>query len=232
MVYKIRNKSFFWTKTGWKNNYFPKSFNMPRPSASESTLGIRCRYDHHSFLRAHQSYRNLSRHCKQYFYGDKELEEIFILGLRSFFLIPLVSETPTDLIKHGGERRMVDQLDRDFELVSYNQHPFQLFTYEVNNRYLAGAQEEYEIKKSGQKTIEDEMTEFLDDLVQEEEKKLAPGQKISIERMTEILYHVMNKAKAQSGKPSQDSRGPDGNVNDYLEVRRPFISPTYNSHTN
>lgn len=51
MVYKIRNKSFFMTKSGWKNNHFPKSFNMPRASNSEQTQGIRCRYDHHSFLR-------------------------------------------------------------------------------------------------------------------------------------------------------------------------------------
>jgi len=230
MVYKIRNKSFFWTKTGWKNNYFPKSFNMPRPSNTESTLAIRCRYDHHSFLRAHQSYRNISRHCKQYFYGDKKLEEIFILGLRSLFLIPQVSETPTDLIKHGGERRMVDQLDRDFELVSYNQHPYQLFTYEVNNRFLAAEHEDYETRKSGQKTLEDEMCEFADDLIAEEQAKLGEGQRISIERMTEIIYHVFNKAKAQTNKPSQDSRGPDGNIQDYLEVRRPFISPTHEKH--
>lgn len=232
MVYKIRNKSFFWTKTGWKNNYFPKSFNMPRPSASESTLAIRCRYDHHSFLRAHQAYRNISRHCKQYFYGDKQLEEIFILGIRSFFLIPQVSETPTDLIKHGGERRMVDQLDRDFELVSYNQHPYQLFTYEVNNKYLADQHEQYEVTKSGEKTLEEEMLEFVDELVEEEHKKLPEGQKISYERMNEILYHVFNKAKAQSRKPSQDARGPDGNINDYLEQRRPFLSPTYDRHAN
>lgn len=26
---------------------------------------------------------------------------------------------------------MADQLDRDFELISYNQHPMQLFAYEV-----------------------------------------------------------------------------------------------------
>jgi len=182
-------------------------------------------------LRANQSYRNISRHCKQYFYGDKKLEEIFILGIRYFFLLPQVSETPTDLIKHGGERRMVDQLDRDFELVSYNQHPFQLFTYEVNNRYLAAEHEDYEVRKSGQKTLEDEMLEFVDDLVAEEQKKLAPGQNVSVERLTEILYHVFNKAKAQSSKPSQDSRGPDGNINDYLEVRRPFVSPTYDRHT-
>jgi len=232
MVYKIRNKSFFWTKTGWKNNYFPKSFNMPRPSASDSTLAIRCRYDHHSFLRAHQAYRNFSRHCKQYFYGDKKLEEIFILGLRTFFKIPLVSDTPTDLIKHGGERRMVDQLDRDFELVSYNTHPYQLFTYEVNNKYLADEHEDYELRKSGQETFEDEILGFVDELVAEEQKKIGENEQISLERMTEIIYHVFDKAKAQQNKPAEDHRGPDGNIHDYLEVRRPFVSPTYDKHTN
>ena len=82
MVYKIRNKSFFWTRAGWYNNWHPKNFNAPRPSNTETTVGIRCRYDHHSFLRgkntslriAYHSYRKISRHCKQYFYGNKELE--------------------------------------------------------------------------------------------------------------------------------------------------------------
>jgi len=39
---------------------------------------------------------------------------------------------------------MVDQLDRDFELVSHNTHPFQLFAYEVNNSSIAKLQENYE----------------------------------------------------------------------------------------
>jgi hypothetical protein len=60
MVYKIRNKSIFWTRAGWKyifnilkkrNNWHPKNFNAPRPTNSENTMGMRCRYDHHSFLR-------------------------------------------------------------------------------------------------------------------------------------------------------------------------------------
>ena len=77
MVYKIRNKSFFWTRAGWRNNWHPKNFNSPRPSAGETTMAIRCRYDHHSFLRMNQSYRNYSRHCKQYFYGDKQFEVFY-----------------------------------------------------------------------------------------------------------------------------------------------------------
>lgn len=72
MVYKIRNKSFFWTRAGWKNHWHPKNFNAPRPSSSEFTIAIRCRYDHNSFLRcklnklytAYHSYRKISRHCK------------------------------------------------------------------------------------------------------------------------------------------------------------------------
>ncbi len=57
---------------------------------------------------------------------------------------------------------MVDQLDRDFELVSYNQHPFQLFTYEVNNRYVAAQQEKYDTQQKGEKTFEDQTLEYLE----------------------------------------------------------------------
>merc|ERR1711907_458440 len=154
MVYKIRNKSFY----------------MPRPTNPEQTQAIRTRTDHHSFLRMYQSYRNISRHCKQYFYGDKKLEEIFIMGLRSCFLIPIRSETLTDQIKHGGERRFADQIDRDFELVSHNQHPYQLFAYEISNKYLEEMNEEYETRKAGGKTLEDEMLEFADELVMAEKQ--------------------------------------------------------------
>lgn len=31
---------------------------------------------------------------------------------------------------------MADQLDRDYELMTYNQHPVQLFFYRMQNRYL------------------------------------------------------------------------------------------------
>ena len=34
------------------------------------------------------------------------------------------------------ERRMADQLDRDYELMSYNTHPAQLFIYELRNNYI------------------------------------------------------------------------------------------------
>ena len=80
-----------------------------------------------------QTYRNLSRHTKQYFYGDKALEQQFAITLRNFYRIPKTAETPVDLIKSNPSRRFADQGDREFELVSYNQHPYQLMAYDLNN---------------------------------------------------------------------------------------------------
>jgi hypothetical protein len=231
MVYKIRNKSFFWTRGGWKNNHNPKHFNIPRPNHPELTMAIRTRIDHHSFLRANQAYRNLSRYAKQYFYGDKKLEEVFILAIKDVFHAPFYSETLTHLIKHGGERRLVDQLDRDVEIASYNYHPFQLFTYEVYNRNLAIENENYETKKSGQKTLADEMQEYTDHIIAEEEAKLPEGEKLSTDKTADIILHAIRKARAGIQRPATDSRGPDGNINDYLEQRRPFIAPTPDLHT-
>lgn len=133
MVYKIRNKSIFWTRAGWKNNWHPKNFNSPRACQAEFTVGFRCRYDHHSFLRMHHQYRQMSRLGKQYLMGDTKWEQAYTLALRNFFLIPLYSHCLTDQIKHGGERRFADQNDRDIELMSYNQHPYQLYMYELRN---------------------------------------------------------------------------------------------------
>lgn len=58
-----------------------------------------------------------------------------------------------------------------------------------------------------------------------EKAKLRDGQSFSIERMTEIALTVFRKARAGAVRPAQDARGPDGNVNDYLEQRRPFEHP-------
>jgi hypothetical protein len=42
------------------------------------------------------------------------------------------------------ERRMADQLDRDYELMTYNYHPFQLYVYKVHNEKIRSQNEEAE----------------------------------------------------------------------------------------
>ena len=109
MGFKIRDKSLYWTRSGWKNNWEPRILNMPRPVNVANTMYLLNRLDTHSFLRSKhfsiilvtQAYRNYSRICKQYLYGDKQAEEIMIMELRSIFRIPYTCETPVELIKHG-----------------------------------------------------------------------------------------------------------------------------------
>ncbi len=52
MVFRIRDKSLFWTKSGWKNNWEPKILNMPKPINPSTTQYVIMRGDFNSFLRS------------------------------------------------------------------------------------------------------------------------------------------------------------------------------------
>ena len=134
MVYRLRNKNLFMTANGFKNNYYHNCLNMPKEIIPETSFSLQTRSDHHSFLRLVQSYRNFSRGFKQYMYGDRKLEEMFLIALRQAYTLPLWSETPTHLMKDEAERRFADSADRDYELIHHNYHPFQLNQYELNNK--------------------------------------------------------------------------------------------------
>lgn len=77
------------------------------------------------------------------------------MELRNQFRIPYTCETPVELIKHGAERRMADQLDRDYELISHNYHPVQLSVYELHNKHIRKHNEDVEIKEKGGQTEDD-----------------------------------------------------------------------------
>lgn len=87
----------------------------------------------------------------------------------------MTSETPTEKIKHGGARRFADQGDREFELMSYNVHPFQLYTYEMNNLELQNLNENQELRNAGESPLEDQVKEFFDERISEEEANLPAG---------------------------------------------------------
>lgn len=61
MVFRIRDKSLFWTKSGWKNNWEPKILNMPKPINPANTQYVVMRNDYHSFLRSINSSTQSSR---------------------------------------------------------------------------------------------------------------------------------------------------------------------------
>ena len=45
---------------------------------------------------------------------------------------------------------MADQLDRDYELLTHNYHPFQTFIYELKNKRFRDETEEAEAKAKGE----------------------------------------------------------------------------------
>merc|ERR1711957_180232 len=78
---------------------FPKHMNMPKEFVPSMTFCIKTRYDHHSYLRMYQSYRNMSRTSKQYFYGDEKVEALYLEYLRYLFHIPKKFRNPMSFIK-------------------------------------------------------------------------------------------------------------------------------------
>ena len=57
MVYKIRNKSFFYTLYGWKNNYYNRVMCTPKDIKSEEIFCVKLRDDETTFIRMYNHYR-------------------------------------------------------------------------------------------------------------------------------------------------------------------------------
>lgn len=125
MGYKIRNKSLYYTVDGFKNNHRYKILHDYIPAIAEQTSVLSVPLDYLSTIRTIQSYRNISRHSKKFFLGDKFAEQNFILYLKEFFMTPETCESQVEL-QGNHLKRFADQFDREWELFSYNQHPVML----------------------------------------------------------------------------------------------------------
>lgn len=222
MVYKIRNKAFFFTMSGYKNNYHVKVLNDASEPRSDQTYALKTWDGGPQFIRFHQLYRNISRKCKQYLYGNKQLEERVILQLKEHFNIPFTCETPVHLIQVEPERRFANQADRDYELMASNQHPYQLHFYRSTNESVQQEMEYHELKESGQKPLEDQLIEMLDQRLKDATER--KGRKVDIKDMGEIFKQVYSLYKVAEG--AQAAKTPNGDFNDFLEVRRPFTDPS------
>ncbi len=68
-------------------------------------------------------------------------------------------------------------------------------------------------------------------VIKAEKAKLPPGERLSLDRVSEIILHCFRKARAEQQRPTDSARGADGAINDFLEHRRPFLEPNPSSHT-
>ncbi len=212
---------------GFRNNYHYTVLNDCVPVNSDDTANLIVPQDFLSVLKTLQNYRNISRHVRKYFYGDKLMERSFLIGLKKFFRIPLTCQTPVHLIKTGWRKRFSDQFDREWELYSYNQHPFFLNQLKLGQEIMMKEKEEEEMKKKGEKTLEEQSNDFLfGRFVEESEKK---GSKLSINELDSIFKESTSKYYEAMGY--RKVRDDGGEFNDFLENRRPFINNKGNIET-
>ncbi len=211
MVYKIRNKGFF----------IPHGVNHPRvdlfkkvryPSDLSGFVTIQVQPTRYTWMRALHNYRNISRASKQFLMGDRLLEQLVIMTIRGQFFRPSQFKSPIYATPYLP-RAMQDLLDRHYALVANNQHPMQLLIYK---RYEAIIREltSPEVQERKQ-AIQERIAEL-----QEEAKKhinTEEGESLSYDDYQRIYLQAHEEYRSQIS-----TRSRNGEINDYLEVRRPF----------
>ena len=91
----------------------------------------------------------------------------------------------------------------------------------MNNKELQRQVEDEAIKAAGDLTIDDQITAYLDKRIKEEQERLGL-QKLPFSRYADFYADCLRKIRADT-RPSPIDK--NGQFRDFLEVRRPFISP-------
>lgn len=112
---------------------------------------------------------------------------------------------------------MADLTDRHFALFANNQHPLQLHVYEEYNKFLRTAHD------AGHHEGLKQMEQRFDQIVDDKEKLIntKEGELLSIEDLSDIYMQVMGEHRGKNNM-SLTTRSKTGEIQDYLEVRRPF----------
>ena len=217
MVYKIRNKGF--------NNFGPaqsvraypaKKVNITPDLSKHVTIQVHI--TRFTGMRILHNYRNISRATKQFMMGDRFLEQLMILQLREHFFRPMYYRAPIENSFYIG-RTLADLTDRHYALFANNQHPMQLQAYEEYNRFLRRLHDQSEVE------AQEDLGERFDQLASQREATLnqQEGESLSIEDLSDVYIQVKGAHRAANNQ-SLNTRTKNGEINDYLEVRRPFGS--------
>ena len=164
------------------------------------------------------NYRNISRAAKQFLMGDTIREQNFIVTLKNFYKIPSYYKSPIFKLYHF-KRGLGELLDRHYALFSHNIHPVQLLLYENNNKAVqnsndVGYQENLEcINKRIQELSKEKMRKI----------NVEEGETLTIDDFEECFMKAMEEYRSREPFKSR-TKDKDGEINDSLELRRPFPS--------
>jgi len=223
MVWRIRSKTAFTFEKGTQRYVTGKFITFNMNNAHEMPA-ILIKTDRMSPVRIAHNYRNISRAAKQFLLADPYAEQLLISVLRNEFLWPLERiESPIYNFK-PIYRLLADHTDRHYALVSCNQHPMQLFFYEyLNKRYRKQQELKDAVEGRGVNGFESAVKLRVEELIEEKLKTLDVdnGENLTPEEIGEIHHRAMNEIRDKMNLNVR-SRNKRGEIEDYLEVRRPF----------
>ena len=112
---------------------------------------------------------------------------------------------------------MADLTDRHYALFANNQHPLQLHVYEEYNRFLRNAH-----SKDSQQELKD-IDQRMGEIMADRSRLLntTEGESLSIDDISDIYMQVMSEHRGKTNM-TLTTKTKTGEINDYLEVRRPF----------
>lgn len=123
-----------------------------------------------------------------------------------------------------------DHSDRHYSLVANNQHPIQLFLYEYLNKKYRKKQSIIDYKEGrAEPTFEIALKERVDELIEEKlkTKDVQNGEDLTPDDIADIHRDANEDVRAKM-KLKLNTRGKTGEVEDYLEVRRPIYQEVNN----
>jgi hypothetical protein len=230
MVWKIRSKTAFTFDKGTQRYVIGKFIQLNMNSIHELPA-IMVKTDRMSPVRIAHNYRNISRACKQFLLGDPYAEQLMVSILRNEFLWPIKHiESPIENFK-PIYRLLADHTDRHYALVSCNQHPMQLFFYEYLNKRYKGMRDEKLAAEGKVVTFDTAVKKRVEELIEEKlnTKDLDNGEDLTPDEIAEIHHSAMNEIRDKMNLTVR-SRNKRGDIEDYLEVRRPFASADTPKH--
>ncbi len=215
MVYKIRNKGFNNTAAALNPRVHPAKKTKIHADLTRY-ITVQVQITRFTGMRILHNYRNISRACKQFMMGDKILEQLMILTIKEHYFRPMYYRSPIENSFYLG-RSLADLTDRHYSLFANNQHPLQLSVYEEYNKFLRSMHNKE--SQANLQSINTRMGEVMDDrsaLLNTKE-----GESLSIDDISDIYMQVMGENRAKTNM-SLTTRSKNGEISDYLEVRRPF----------
>eukprot|EP00997_Jenningsia_sp_PLL12_P007230 NODE_3839_length_725_cov_37.991124_g3237_i0.p1 GENE.NODE_3839_length_725_cov_37.991124_g3237_i0~~NODE_3839_length_725_cov_37.991124_g3237_i0.p1 ORF type:complete len:220 (+),score=40.88 NODE_3839_length_725_cov_37.991124_g3237_i0:41-700(+) len=215
MPYKIRNKGFQNFTPGLTPRLHPAKKTKTNMDLT-TTVTLQTHITRFTGLRILHNYRNISRSTKQFLMGDKVLEQLMILTIKEHYFAPMYYQTPIENTFYLG-RALADLTDRHYALFANNQHPVQLATYEQYNKFLRSVHDEDD--RAQDKAVKDRFNEVVEERNQLLNAK--EGESLSIDDLSDIYMQVMGEFRNKQNFSLQ-TKSKNGEISDYLEVRRPF----------